>query len=230
MASENNTDNFSALDSLGPQFGGINRPNLDPQSYKPFEGDRISMPEINFPVSGSYNSPIPSFDSIDRPNLSIQKNLIGKPPGATGPKKAPRFEDIQNSLHDYGKSMLQANQDQNQYAKMYSYNAGSSGNSFYKRYAAYGQTKFDEIGFTPLRDNEAVFNERTTGWNDFTRMMQHSFFPLAWQGFKSAPKSLFKMMQGDFSGDTEDARIYEEAAPIGNSSNGGVSGFRNNTM
>lgn len=230
MASENNTDNFSPLDSLGPQFGGINRPNLDIQSYKPFEGDRISMPEINFPTSGNYLSPIPSFDSIDRPNASIQKNLIGKPPGRTGPKKTPRFEDIQSSLHDYGKSIIQANQDQNQYAKMYSYNAGSSGNSFYKRYAAYGQDKFDEIGFSPLRDNEAVFNERTTGWNDFTRMMQHSFFPLAWQGFKSAPKSLWKMMQGDFSGDTEDARIYEEAAAIGQSTKGGVAGFMNNTM
>lgn len=230
MASENNTDNFSALDSLGPQFGGINRPNLDIQSYKPFEGDRISMPEINFPTPAAYNSPIPSFDSIDRPNLSIQKNLIGKPPGGTGPKQTPRFEDIKSSLYDYGKSISQANQDQNQYAKMYSYNAGSSGNSFYKRYAAYGQTKFDEIGFSPLRDNEAVFNERTTGWNDFTRMMQHSFFPLAWQGFKSAPKSLFKMLQGDFSADTEDARLYEEAAAIGQSTKGGVGAFMNNTM
>lgn len=230
MASENNTDNFSPLDSLGPQFGGINRPNIDLQSYQPFEGDRISMPQINFPTPGNYNSPIPSFDSIDRPNLSIQKNLIGQPPGKTGPKKTPRFEDIQASLHDYGKSMLQANQDQNQYAKMYSYNAGSSGNSFYKRYAAYGQEKFDEVGFSPLRDNEAVFNERTTGWNDFTRMMQHSFFPLAWQGFKSAPKSLFKMLQGDFSADTEDARMYEEAAAIGQSTKGGVGGFMNNAM
>ena len=224
MASENNTDNFSALDSLGPQFGGINRPNIDIQSYKPFEGDRISMPEINFPTPGSYNSPIPSFDSIDRPNLSIEKNIV-RPKG-----KTPRFEDIQSSLHDYGKSILQANQDQNQYAKMYSYNAGSSGNSYYKRYAAYGQKKFDEIGFTPLRDNEAVFNERTTGWNDFTRMMQYSFFPLAWQGFKSAPKSLFKMLQGDFSGDTEDARLYEEAAGIGQSTKGGVSQFMNNAL
>lgn len=224
MASENNTDNFSALDSLGPQFGGINRPNIDIQSYKPFEGDRISIPEINFPTPGSYNSPIPSFDSIDRPNLSIEKNIV-RPKG-----KTPRFEDIQSSLHDYGKSILQANQDQNQYAKMYSYNAGSSGNSYYKRYAAYGQKKFDEIGFTPLRDNEAVFNERTTGWNDFTRMMQYSFFPLAWQGFKSAPKSLFKMLQGDFSGDTEDARLYEEAAGIGQSTKGGVSALMNNAL
>jgi len=224
MASENNTDNFSALDSLGPQFGGINRPNIDIQSYKPFEGDRISMPEINFPTAGNYNSPIPSFDSIDRPNLSIEKNIV-RPKG-----KTPRFEDIQSSLHDYGKSILQSNQDQNQYAKMYSYNAGSSGNSYYKRYAAYGQKKFDEIGFTPLRDNEAVFNERTTGWNDFTRMMQYSFFPLAWQGFKSAPKSLFKLLQGDLSGDTEDARLYEEAAGIGQSTKGGVGGFMNNAL
>jgi hypothetical protein len=38
------------------------------------------------------------------------------------------------------------------------------------------------------------------------------------------------MMQGDFGVDTEDAKFYEEAAAIGQSTKGGVGGFLNNTM
>jgi hypothetical protein len=47
---ENNETPFSPLDPLGPEYGGINDPKLDELSYKPFEGDRINMPEINLSI------------------------------------------------------------------------------------------------------------------------------------------------------------------------------------
>ena len=222
-----NTDTpFNPLDSLGPEYGNINAPSADEASYQPFEGDRIKMPEINFPAS-----PTPSFGSLTQPQLNIKNTITGLPPGKPGVKKGQSTNDIASAFIDFSKSLAQANQDKNTYARMYSYNAGPSGNNFYKRYNAYGQKKFDEIGFSPIRDNEAIFNERTTKWNDFTRMMSHSFMPLATQGFKSGPKSLLKMINGDFtSSDLEDAQLYEEAAAIGQSTKGGGFGFLNNAF
>jgi hypothetical protein len=62
-------------------------------------------------------------------------------------------------------------------------------------------------------------------------MMTHSFIPLFTRGFVSGPKSLGKMLTGDFtSADLEDARVYEEAAAIGQSNKGGIFGFANNAM
>jgi len=221
---ENNETPFSPLDPLGPEYGGINEPKLDELSYKPFEGDRIKMPEINFSAS-----PVPSFNSINQPQLNIQNTITGIKPNKPGPQKGQSASDIASALNSYSKAISQANQDKNAYAKIYSYDAGPSGNNFYKRYAAYGQEKFDEIGFTPMRDNESLFNERTTKFDDFSRMMKHSFLPLVGQGFISGPKSLWKMAHGDFtSADLEDAKLYEEAAAIGQSTKGGVFGFVNN--
>lgn len=221
---ENNETPFSPLDSLGSEYGGINAPNADELSYKPFEGDRIKMPEINFSAS-----PVPSFSSLNQPQLNVKNTVTGIKPNKPGPQPGQSSKDIASALNDYGKALSQVNQDKNSYSKIYSYDAGPAGNNFYKRYAAYGQKKFDEIGFTPLRDNEALFNERTTQFNDFTRMMQHSFLPLLGQGFVSGPKSLWKMAQGDFtSADLEDAKVYEEAAAIGQSSKGGAFGFVSN--
>jgi hypothetical protein len=207
---ENNETPFSPLDPLGPEYGGINQPKLDELSYKPFEGDRIKMPEINFSAS-----PVPSFNAITQPQLNVKNTITGIQPNKPGPQKGQSVGDIASALNDYSKAISQANQDKNAYSRIYSYNAGPSGNNFYKRYAAYGQEKFDEVGFTPFRDNEALFNERTTKFNDFTRMMQHSFLPLLGQGFVSGPKSLWKMAQGDFtSGELEDAKLYEVMALI----------------
>jgi hypothetical protein len=222
-----NTDTpFNPLDSLGPEYGNINAPSADEASYQPFEGDKIKMPEINFPAS-----PIPSFGSLTQPQLNIKNTITGLPPGKPGAKRGQSTNDIASAFIDFSKSLAQANQDKNTYARMYSYNAGPSGNNFYKRYNAYGQKKFDEIGFSPIRDNEAIFNERTTKWNDFTRMMNHSFMPLAWQGIKAGPKSLWKMAHGDFtSSDLKDAQLYEEAAGIGQSTKGGGFGFLNNAF
>jgi uncharacterized small protein (DUF1192 family) len=214
---------ISGLDSLGPDYGGINRPSLDTQSFKPFEGDSLRDAEINFPAPKAYPNPI-GAESLNHPAGQI-RNAVGKAPNSPG--KSPTV-----TAGDYGKlfkAVANANQDKNEYSRVYAYDAGPSGNSFYKRYAAYGQEKFDSIGFSPLRDNEALFNSKTSGWDDFSRMVTNSFVPLFTRGFVSGPKSLVKMLSGDFSADLDDARFYEEAAAIGSSTKGGVSGFFTNT-
>ena len=217
---------ISSLDSLGPEYGGINRPNLDTQSLQPFEGNITPTPEINFPKAKTYYPSILGTDSLTRPDERI-KSYVGTPPKKPGATTKENYNP--RAFGDAVRAAVISNQSQNEYAKAYAYDASPSGNAFYKRYAAYGQKKFDEIGFSPIRDNEALFNSGTSKWDDFSRMMNNSFIPLFSRGFVSGPKSLGRMLQGDFSSDIEDARTYEEAAAIGQSTKGGVFGFVNNT-
>lgn len=229
MATETSAEGFSPLDPLGPSMGSLNLPT-NPQSMLPFEGDRINMPEINFPKPDSFHPILPQFDKVNEEQLNVQRNVVGNSPNKPGPSKGASAKDIIAGLGSYVDGMLQANQDKNSYARIYQYDSSSKGNAFYNRYMAYGQEKFDKIGFTPLRDNEAIFNENTTGWDDFKRMMKYSFVPLLSHGFIAGPKSLIMAAQGNFGADLEEARAYEEATAIGYSSKKGFGSFMNNTL
>jgi len=223
---------FNPLDSLGPEYGSINSPILDQVGLSAFEGNVPRTPQIEFPKPENYYPTLGGVQNLDRQNVNIRQNLVRTPANNSSiPKKNVKASDINAANKAYLDNFFQANQDKNAYGKIYSYNAGPDGNAFYKRYAAYGQQKFDEVGFSPIRDNEANFNSRTTRWDDFSRMMTHSFVPLLTSGFTSGPRSLMAMATGDFtSADLEDARLYEEAAAIGQSSKGGAMGFINNTV
>lgn len=225
-------DGFNSLDPLGPEYGKINQPLIDEKGFSAFEGDKIEMPKADLSEPSFYYPSIPGVGNLNRPNRPIVNNHVKtNAVNPSIPQKPINAAEYKASNMQKLDAFFQANQDKNNYAKIYSYNAGPDGNAFYKRYAAYGQEKFDEVGFSPLRDNEANFNARTTRWDDFSRMMTHSFIPLFTRGFVSGPKSLGKMLTGDFtSADLEDARVYEEAAAIGQSNKGGIFGFANNAM
>jgi hypothetical protein len=226
-----NDEGFSSLDPLGPEYGKINAPLVDSKGLSAFEGDRIEMPKINFPDSGRFFPVIPNTGNLNSPQKSVRQNIVGAPPGKPGLNKKASFAEISNALEQSIRTKQQANQDKSAYAKVYAYDASADGNAFYKRYQAYGQDKFDEIGFSPLRDNEALFNSHTTWWDDHKRMMTQSFWPLFSRGFVSGPKSLGKMLTGDFTGtDIADAAAYKEAAAIGQSSKKGFGSFANNTI
>ena len=227
-----NNDGFNSLDPLGPEYGRINQPLLDSKGLSAFEGDRLKMPEINFPSSGDYFPILPNTGGLTSPQKSVRQQVVGKPSGKPGiNRKTFDFKAFSKALADQGTALLGSNPDKNTYAKIYSYNAGPDGNAFYERYAAYGDETFSKIGFSPLRDNEAIFNANTTWWDDHKRMMTHSFWPLFSRGFVSGPKSLMKIATGDFFGsDAEDARAYTEAAAIGQSSKKGFGSFVNNTV
>ena len=226
-----NEETFSSLDPLGSEYGNINQPILDNQGLSAFEGEPIRDKEINFPRPERFTPITPNIGNLESPNQNIRKNIVGTPPNKPGVNKNASHQDIVNGLKQGLRAHIQTNQDKNAYAKIYSYDASPDGNAFYKRYQAYGQETFDKIGFSPLRDNEALFNSRTTMWDDYGRMMKHSFWPLFSQGFVAGPKSLMKMASGDFtSSDTEEAKVYEEAAAIGQSSKGGIGGFTNNLL
>lgn len=224
---ESNTP-FSSLDALGSGYGGIEAPNLDEKSLSPFEGERLSMPTPDFSKSQHFVPVVPGSDNLDNKQQPIHQ-IVGNPAQKPATSKRLSPKEFGKALAAKGDAVIQANQDKNEYSRIYSYDAGPGGNAFYDRYKAYGQETFDKIGFHPFRDNEAVFNAGTSGWQDTKRMMGHAFWPLFSRGFVSGPKSLVKMFQGDFSADTEDAEFYSRAAAIGNSTKGGVGGFLNNT-
>lgn len=229
MATENNNEGFSPLDNLGAGYGGLNLPDT-PQSMLPFEGDRIQMPEINFPSPSSFTPILPQFDGLNQEQLNVKQNIVGNPPRKPGSPSTVSTKDIISGLGDYMQSTIKAAQDKNTYARIYQYDSSSKGNAYYDRYAAYGQKTFDKIGFTPLRDNEANFNAGTTGWDDFQRMVNYSFIPLVGMGLTSGPKSLLKALGGDFGADLAEAKAYEEATAIGYSSRDGVGAFFNNAL
>tara|TARA_R110001592_G_scaffold76455_1_gene230713 strand:- start:16087 stop:21840 length:5754 start_codon:yes stop_codon:yes gene_type:complete len=192
-----------------------------PENIQPFSGDiDLSVPNINFPTSNASSMPGPN----------IMKNIVGLVddlPGTSG------IGDTKNGMAEFisaQQNEVSNASNERSYAKMFTYDAGPDGSNFYDRYAAYGDDKFEEIGFHPYRDNEANFNANTTWWDDTSRMMQHSFGTLFSRGFVDGPKSLGKMLMGDFRGaDLQDAAEYERAAAIGQSSKEGIAAFMNNT-
>lgn len=222
-------ESFSPLDSLGPAYGKINQPSLDEQGLSAFEGDRITRPEINFPDRGSNFVPIiPSAGQLDNQQTTVRKDIVGKPGNKPNPNKLSA-KDFSKAIGDFYSARAATDQDKNEYARIYSYDATPDGNAFYKRYKAMGDETFTKLGFHPFRDNEAIYNAGTSGWADAKRMMVHSFWPMFTQAFKSAPQSLGKMLQGDFSPDKEAAMMSAEQSAIGYSSRGGVGAWLNNT-
>jgi len=219
MAEETTDDKyFSSLDPLGPSFGGINRPTLDVKGFSPFEGDRpLSLPEINFPIV-----PVqPSVSSLTSRQNFVRENVVGSP-SRKAPTKATTPDDLLTAIVAKDRAVAYANQDQNEYAKIFAYDSGPAGGNFYKRYAAFGDETFHKLGFHPLLNNEAMYNENTTGWQQTKRMLTHSFWPLLKLGFGSGWESTVKMFKGDFSANTDDAKAFEEAAAIGYNSRGGI--------
>lgn len=222
MAEENEIP-FSPLDSLGPQFGNIDQVNSNPAAYENWE-NRGSIMDSDF------NVPIAPNPGINQPQIEIRKDVVGEPDQRPPIDNVPTYDQILKSQQKLTAS-LATRVDRNDKNQIYAYNDGPNGDAFYDRYAAYGPDYMEDIGFHPFRDNESIYNDRTTGWNDFSRMMSNSFLPLVGRGFISGPKSLYRIVTDwDFSEDKEDAKVYERAAAIGQSSRGGLGAFMNNTM
>ena len=224
-------EGFDPLNSLSAGYGSIDSPNLDAKSLSAFEGDNI---QFNKPNPPSLPKPpkilMPLMPKgLHSPVASVRKTIVGKTPGRQGANT--RGLSIQEKAANYRNyiSGVSSTVQKKNYGKIYSYDAGPKSNAFFKKYYSYGADTYKKIGFNPMVDNEANWNENTSGWQNFKHMLTESFVPLFTRGFVSGPKSLAKILDGDFtSGDLEDARIYEEASAIGMSSKKGPGAFFNN--
>lgn len=219
--SETNLDFLNPLEPLG-DAGNANMASTSPIANLPFEGETLKDPEINFPVH---------TDRYPLNYLNTQQNLVGTPSTKSNLEQGTiSLKEALQSAGDQWARRSAAHGSKFAKAKSYAYDNSPDSNTFYKKYAGYGQETFDAIGFSPLRNNEDIFIANTSLGDDFTRMMSHSFWPLAAQGFIAGPKSMLRAIQGDFGTDLEDARIYAEAAAIGQSSRGGFGAFMSNAF
>ena len=231
LSSLETEEGFDPLNSLSAGYGSIDSPNLDAKSFSAFEGDNIQFDKPNPPS-------LPKPPRIIMPLMpkglhsqvaSVRKHVVGKTPGRQGANtKGLSIQEKAAKYRNYISGVSSTVQKKN-YGKIYSYDAGPKSNAFFKKYYSYGADTYKKIGFNPMVNNEANWNENTSGWQNFKHMLTESFVPLFTRGFVSGPKSLAKMLDGDFtSSDLEDARIYEEASAIGMSSKKGPGAFFNN--
>lgn len=150
--------------------------------------------------------------------------------GNTGPNYNPYNENVNfsnNQLAILKEFSKQANDIKND-AKPLSPVLTSKKLTDYERY--YNHPMFQQIGYSPFRDNETLYNENSTVWDDFSRMGTQ-FPKLLYTGFVSSYRSIGDLFDDDdyFTGkDLDSAREFADAMRIGNSTRGGVGGFLNN--
>jgi hypothetical protein len=105
------------------------------------------------------------------------------------------------------------------YGKVVDYNADYTGSNF-QRY--YSHSKFKELGFSPFRDNETLYNQKGTWADDAGRMMRgwgNLFATGAYDGIKSWGDNPFNP-----EADTSTADDMERKMSVMTSSKGGFGG------
>ena len=182
------------------------------------EYDRIkqSRERLNYLTTERANT-LANLPNISPPKPSITSDLMGGN-AMTGPdpeRKADQFSNLEYTKQLASKTQDIADSNQNPYAwaKPYTFNTGIN-NADFDRY--YTHPLYNELGYSPFRDNEALYNEKATWTDDFNRMRKQ-WLGLALEGVKS--------MWG--SADSED---FERRNKIAQSSRGGVGGFTNNLL
>ena len=162
--------------------------------------------------------PIPSSLGTVKPfpdPMQVKQRITGVSPGPMPSQKPPAptpedFEAKVAALREYRKSVKDAHEDKNQWAKVYSYNAGPSG-AYYERYKDF--TVPGKRDFHPLFNNESWKNANTNFAGDIYRSVSQAVLPMFWNGFKSTWSSTARIFnQGDFLG--EDGQLAREYATI----------------
>ena len=183
------------------------------------------------PTVFNFNAPNP----VVNPIYQIKDNVTGVSPNYY-PSQVK--QDVLNNpvaagkaLFDNTMSKINNYQDRNSYGYAYGYDS-SPKNTFRDRYKGYGQETFNKIGFNPLINNEAWFNQNTTFGDDLSRFWNHAAWPMLSKGFMDPINSYKSVIDGDglFNADRQSAKDYEYYNAIGQSSKGGLGGFAVNLL
>jgi hypothetical protein len=152
------------------------------------------------------------------PTYSAKLNQRVATPGVSSKAQADFMQNLFNNSHD-----------PNAYGKMYSFDNSPGSGSFKARYSGYGEKTYNKLGFDPTSDTETWYNQNTTQFDDWKRMMTHAAWPMIKLGFMSPIDSYAKMLgHGDVGANLQEARDYQYFNAIGNSTKGGVGGFMTN--
>ncbi len=156
--------------------------------------------------------------TVNLQNQSAGNFMTGSNPGKTF--NLTKTEDVQNHNQIMKSSVMQQD-DPFKFAKPFDFN-GTQYGQFFDRY--YNHPKFKKLGFSPFRDNEAVYNANSTQWDDFNRM-RTQWGSLFWDGYTG----LFQNW-GNFSldGDQHHGANMEKAMGIAMSSKKGPGAFVTN--
>lgn len=149
----------------------------------------------------------------DTPNpMQVRQRVTGVYPNnlpSSMPAPTPNnynFEAQAQATRESLKAFNQSSADRNEWAKVYSYNAGPTG-TYYNRYAKLQD--YGKVEFHPLRDNEAILNRNTNFAGDLYRTTTQTLLPQFWNGIKSVYSSNAKLInEGDFF--SKDARLADE--------------------
>jgi hypothetical protein len=129
-----------------------------------------------------------------------------------------------NALKNHMENAGTFAKDQYKYGKDYSYDADYTGLNFQRYYNA--PRVYKEVGFSPWRDNEKIYNEKMTWWDSFKRSSGQAGH-LFGTGFSSMLP--WNAWDGDDT-DEKSAKDMERAHAIGADNRGGVGAFANNLM
>ena len=174
----------------------------------------------------NFNAPKP----IINPIYPIQDHVTGVSPNYYPSQVQQDVSDPVakgKALFDLTMNKVNGAQDRNRYGYAYGFDGGMAKGTLRDRYKAYGQETFNKVGFSPLINNEAIFNANTTFGDDLSRFWNHAAWPMLTKGFMDPIKSYQSIINGDglFNADEQSARDYEYYNAIGQSSKGGLGGF-----
>jgi hypothetical protein len=192
--------------------------------------DELQMPNDNFdPLAGIQKDILPKDPILQ----SGYNNAVGRPnPYATS--SDPLATGITSTSGDPAtlfKNQLQQKLDaasinasrSPRLASLFQYGGKDLSGQSFERYYALGDVK-NKLGFNPYRDNESVYNANTSVFDDWTRMMTKSFFPLAKRGAIDSFMAIPDLLSSSNKplGNIDQAREYEKATEMGYSSRGGI--------
>ena len=179
-----------------------------------------------------FDSPIAtSTDLPAKPEaIDIYKQNVGNPITGSNPvSKTTGYNtlDFADTLaaDSYKKSVTSG---EDPYIKMrpFTYNGDYDGANF-NRY--YGTEAYKTLGFTPYRDNDALYNQKMTFGDQFVRAAGQWDNLLA-TGFMSGVKSWGTLFTDPVAPDLESAKEFKRAMAIGSDTSGGIGGFVTNNF
>ena len=136
------------IESRAPQTQALaQKYNVSPMSNMPTYNSNLPAPTVR-----NNQLIMPTTPDID----GIQETPI--------PTATDMLKNIHNNINSFG---IQARVDPFKAAKTQTFSARNPlyQNQFYDRY----EDKVKEIGFSPFRDNDAIWNENSSTWDDIKR-------------------------------------------------------------
>ena len=161
-------------------------------------------------------------------SLDTFREVVGNPITGSNPvTKANPFttSGFAENLDYSASKKLEENS--NDYKKMrpYTYSGDFDGANF-ERYSS--TDAYEHLGFTPYRDNEALYNDKMTFGDTFSRSYA-AFNKLLATGFIGKAKTWGDMFTDPLAADEKSARDMKRAVLTGSSTKGGLGGFAANT-